>query len=62
MRCPLCGIEMAVGGRSINQDGTVELRFLCRNKQCENHSKYPKDGNFAATLTVKGGESNGTED
>ena len=62
MRCPLCGIEMAVGSRSIKPDGTVELRFLCRNKQGENYSQYPKDGNFAASITVKGGEVIGTED
>ena len=33
MRCPECGIEMRVENRSQTQ-GTVQLAFACRNKQC----------------------------
>lgn len=40
MRCPQCGIEMAVGQRG---EATAEgqrmtvLRFVCRNRRCPNY-------------------------
>lgn len=57
MRCPKCGIEMAVGARGRTPEG-ITLQFICRNKQCENHSKFPKEGKFAATKLIRGGGEN----
>ena len=33
MRCPQCGIEMAVQSRPAGPDGVL-LRLVCRNRRC----------------------------
>lgn len=33
MRCPQCGIEMAVQSRTAGPNGVV-LRLACRNRRC----------------------------
>lgn len=33
MRCPQCGIEMAVQSRTAGPDGVL-LRLVCRNRRC----------------------------
>lgn len=40
MRCPRCGIEMAVGQRGEAESegrAVTVLRFVCRNRNCPNY-------------------------
>lgn len=35
MRCPVCGLEMLLYGKTVNEQGeTMQSEYVCRNKRC----------------------------